>query len=391
MLNFEFQIPTRLIYGRDAHKEIGALLEPYAKKVLVHYGGQSARTSGLLDQVFASLATAGISYTELGGVRPNPRLSLVYEGIDICKKEGIDLILAIGGGSVIDSAKAIGIGYYYKGDVWELYLTGEHVEETLPVATILTIPAAGSESSISSVITKDDTQQKMPYDYKVVRPLLSVINPELFFTLPKNQVANGVADMMSHIMERYFTRTRHTDVTDGLAESLMKAIMKNAFILMDDPKNYDAWFEVGFGGGIAHNNIVGVGREQDWACHLIEHELSAIYDIAHGAGLAIVTPAWMRYVYKEDIPLFVQFAVNIMGVREERDEEYVIHEGIRRLSAFFRSLGLPTTLSEVGIDESNFEIMAKKATREAYGKESILGNFRRLYWQDVVNILNDCK
>ena len=360
MLNFDLHIPTRIIFGKDTHKEIGALLQPYAKKVLLHFGGSSIKKSGLYDEVVASLKESSLEFVELGGVVPNPRLSLVHEGIELCKKEGVDLILAVGGGSAIDSAKAIAMGVYYDGDVWEIYEQSKPVTKVLPVATILTIPAAGSESSNSTVITNEEKQMKLGYGSDLVRPLLSVMNPELFFTLPKNQVANGVADMMSHIFERYFTNTVQTDLTDGLCETTLKTIMKNALLVSSDIQNYDAWCQVGFGGTIAHNDLLGLGREQDWACHGMEHELSAIYDVAHGAGLAVLTPAWMQYVYKTNINMFVQFAVNVMGVKGSyRNPDAIVMEGIERLREFYGKMGLPSTLSDLGIDETNLEVMAK--------------------------------
>lgn len=387
MLNFDMYIPTRIIFGKDSQKDIGALLKPYAKKVLLHYGGSSIKRSGLYDAVIASLKENNLEYAELGGVVPNPRLSLVHEGIALCKKEGVDLILAVGGGSVIDSAKAIAMGVYYDGDVWELYEQPKAITAALPVATILTIPAAGSESSNGTVITNDEKHLKLAYGSNLLRPVLSVMNPELFFTLPKNQIANGVADMMSHIFERYFTNTLHTDLTDGLCETTLKTIMKNALIVVADPQNYNAWCQVGFGGTIAHNDLLGLGRAQDWACHGMEHELSAIYDVAHGAGLAVLTPAWMRYVYKTNVNMFVQFSVNVMGVNGSyRDPDAIVLEGIARLREFFNKMGLPATLSELGIDESNLELMAKKATGAAFGEEQPLGGLKKLYWQDVLEI-----
>lgn len=387
MLNFDLHIPTRIIFGKDTHKEIGALLEPYAKKVLLHYGGSSIKKSGLYDAVVTSLKESNVDFVELGGVVPNPRLSLVHEGIALCKKEGVDLILAVGGGSVIDSSKAIAIGVYYEGDVWEVYEQGKAITKALPVATILTIPAAGSESSSSSVITNEEKQMKLGYGSQHIRPLLSVMNPELFFTLPKNQIANGVADMMSHIFERYFTNTTHTDLTDGLCETTLKTIMKNALLVSADPKDYDAWCQVGFGGTVAHNDLLGVGRAQDWACHGMEHELSAIYDVAHGAGLAVLTPAWMQYVYKTNLNMFIQFAVNVMGVEGSfRDPDAIVMDGIARLREFYKEMGLPATLSELGIDESNLELMAKKSTGEAYGSEHPLGGLKKLYWKDILEI-----
>ena len=387
MLNFDLYTPARILFGKGEEKRIGELLKPHASKVLLHYGSGSIKKSGLYDTVTASLKESGISFAELGGVKPNPRLSLVHEGIALCKKENVDLILAVGGGSTIDSAKAIAMGVYYDGDIWEVYEQGKPVEKALPVATVLTIPAAGSESSGDSVITNEEKQLKFGYGSPLIRPLLSVMDPELFFTLPKNQLANGVADMMSHVFERYFTNTTHTDLTDGLCEVTLKTLMKNAPIALDDPQNYDAWAELGFSGTVAHNGLVGMGREQDWACHGMEHELSAIYDVAHGAGLAVLTPGWMQYVYKDNINMFVQFAVNVMGVEGSyRDPDAIVQEGIARLRTFFKRMGLPGTLVELGIGEDRLEEMAKKATGAAFGEESPLGGFKKLYWQDVLAI-----
>lgn len=387
MLNFDLHLPTRIIFGRDTQKQIGVLLKPHAKKVLLHYGGSSIKKSGLYDEVIASLKESNLEFVELGGVVPNPRLSLVHEGIALCKKEKVDLILAVGGGSVIDSAKAIAIGFYYNGDVWEVYENRKAITAALPVATILTIPAAGSEASNSTVITNEEKQMKLGYGSNLVRPLLSIMNPEMFFTLPKNQVANGVADMMSHIFERYFTNTLQTDLTDGLCETTLKTIMKNALLVASDPKNYDAWCQVGFAGTIAHNDLLGLGRSQDWACHGMEHELSAIYDVAHGAGLAVLTPAWMEYVYKTNINMFVQFAVNIMGVESSfREPDAIVKEGISRLREFFMKMGLPSTLAELGINQEKLELMAKKATGKEYGDEHSIGGLQKLNWSDVLEI-----
>jgi alcohol dehydrogenase YqhD (iron-dependent ADH family) len=387
MQNFDFYAPARILFGKDTEKQIGELLKPHASKILLHYGGGSIKKSGLYDRVTASLKEAGVAYVELGGVKPNPRLSLVREGIALCKKENVELILAVGGGSVIDSSKAIAMGVYYGGDIWEVYEQGKDVDRALPVATVLTIPAAGSESSGDTVITNEEKQLKYGYGSPKLRPLLSVMNPELFYTLPKNQIANGVADIMSHVFERYFTNTTNTDLTDGLCEAVLRTVMRNAPIALDNPQSYEAWCEVGFGGTVAHNGLVGMGREQDWACHNMEHELSAVYDVAHGAGLAVLTPAWMKYVYKDNINMFVQFAVNVMGVRGSyRDPEAIIFEGIARLSAFFKRMGLPATLSELGIGEDKLELMAKKATGAEFGEESPLGGLKKLYWQDVLAI-----
>jgi len=386
MLNFEYQNRTRIVFGRGTHRDIGKLLKPYADKVLLHYGGGSIKRTGVYDAVVASLKNSGVDFVELGGVQPNPRLSLVQEGIELCRKESVGFILAVGGGSVIDSAKAIAMGVHYNGDVWDIYLRKGEPGEVLPLATILTIPAAGSESSTSSVITNWEAQIKRGYNTEKVRPVFSIINPELFFTLPANQIAYGVCDMMSHIFERYFTNTTHTDLTDGLCESTLRTIMKNALLVMEDKENYDAWAEVSLAGNLAHNGLLGLGRETDWASHAMEHELSAIYDVAHGAGLAVVTPAWMQYVYKTNISMFVQFAVNVMGVRGSfRDQESLVLEGIARLIEFFVKMELPVTMGELGIEDDRFEEMARKAVSYA-GLNGAIGGLKKLGWEDVLAI-----
>jgi alcohol dehydrogenase YqhD (iron-dependent ADH family) len=387
MQNFVFDLPTRIVFGRGTHAQIGALLKPLAQKILLHYGSGSIKRSGLYDEVTASLRNAHISYAELGGVVPNPRLSLVREGVELCRREGVELILAVGGGSAIDSAKAIAMGVPYKNDIWDVFANNIHVEKALPVATVLTIPAAGSESSDSCVITNEAEALKIGHTDACIRPVLSVVNPALFMTLPPNQIANGVADMMSHIFERYFTQTDHTDVTDELCEGLLRAILRNAPKVLADPSDYDAWAEIGWAGTLAHNDLAGKGRQQDWACHMMEHELSAVYDVAHGAGLAVLTPAWMRRVHKANTPMFLQFAREVMGVRTEgRDAGNTIEEAILRLQAFYHRIGLPQTLGELGISEERLTEMAQKSTGFAFGSEHGLGHFAHLLWQDVLAI-----
>ena len=387
MINFDFYAPARILFGKGEEDLIGERVKPLASKVLLHYGGGSINKSGLYDKVTSSLKSNGVDFVELGGVKPNPRLSLVHEGIQLCKNENVELILAVGGGSVIDSSKAIAMGVYYDGDIWEVYETGKAISKALPVATVLTIPAAGSESSGDTVITNEEKQLKYGYGDPHLRPVLSVINPELFFSLPPNQIANGVADMMSHVFERYFTNTTHTDLTDGLCEVTLKTLMKNAPKVLADTHDYDEWAELGFSGTVAHNGLVGMGREQDWACHKMEHELSAFYDIAHGAGLAVLTPAWMEYVYKENIGMFVQFAVNVMGVQGSyRDQESIVLEGISRLRTFFKNMGLPQSLSELGIGEDKLELMAQRVTEKGN-----IGGLKKLGKEDVLAIYESVK
>lgn len=388
MLNFEYKNRTHLVFGRGTQSRVGELVRRYGgKKVLLHYGGGSIKRSGLYDEVVASLRQEKIDFVELGGVQPNPRVELVREAAALCKSEQVDLILAVGGGSVIDSAKATALGAKYDGDVWDFYRGGIKAQDALTVATILTLPATGSESSYNSVITNEAEGRKLGYADDLIRPVFSIVNPELFFTLPKNQIANGVCDMMSHIFERYFTNTLHTDLIDGLCEATLKAIMKNAPKLMQNPQDYDAWAEIGYAGTIAHNNLLGIGREQDWASHKLEHELSALYDVAHGAGLAVITPAWMKYVYKENMGMFVQFAVNVMGVEMSyREPEAICLEGIARLTRFFKSMDLPVTLAQLGVPQENYELMAKKACRIVDGKPIKLGGLKKLDWPDCVEI-----
>ena len=384
MLNFIYDNKTTLIFGKGTQHEAGGLLKPFGKKILLHDGGGSIRRSGLHDAITASLKGAGVEYEELGGVQPNPTLPLVYEGIRLCREHGLGLVLAVGGGSVIDSAKAIALGVPYSGDVWDLYLSKKQPDfEPLPVATVLTIPAAGSESSPNTVITNEETRRKLGYGAPTLRPVFSIINPELFFTLPHRQMANGVSDMMSHIFERYFTRTLHTDLSDGLCEATLRTIMRNARILNGNLNDYDAWAEIAFSGNIAHNNLLGVGREQDWACHAMEHELSALYHVDHGAGLAVVTPAWMKYVSPRHRDMFLQFSLHVMRVEGScREPEAIIREGIARLESFYRELGLPTSMEELGIRPEDFPLMAE----QAISVRGPIGGLERLDAEDVRNI-----
>lgn len=385
MENFIFQNPTRIIFGKGAENQVGREVAQYGKKILLHYGGGSIKRSGLYQRVVASLKEAGVEFVELSGVKPNPRLSLVQEGIKISREQGIQLILAVGGGSVIDSTKAIAVGVPYNGDVWDFY-TGKAVpKETLPIGTILTIPAAGSEASNSAVITNEDGWYKRGLTSDVIYPKFSILNPELAFTLPKYQVACGVSDIMAHLMERYFTNTPNVELTDRLCESTLKTIINNAPLVLEQPDNYDAWAEVMWGGTVAHNNLLNTGRTGDWASHDIEHELSGIYDVAHGAGLAVIFPAWMKYVYQHDLNRFVQYAVRVWNVENSfRSPERTALEGIRRLENFYHSIGLATDLKGIGIDVNRLEEMAGKCTNSG---QSTVGNFVKLGQKDVLEIL----
>mgnify|MGYP000492099242 CR=1 FL=1 len=385
MDNFVFQNPTRIIFGKGMEERVGSETAKYSKRILLHYGGGSIKKTGLYDKVINSLKAAGIEYIELSGVQPNPRLSLVREGIKICRENNLDFILAVGGGSVIDSSKAIAMGTVYEGDVWDFF-TGKAVpEKALPIGTILTIPAAGSESSTGCVITKEEGQLKRSVNSELIYPKFSILNPELAFTLPKYQIACGAADIMAHLMERYFTNTLNVELTDRLIEGTLKTVINNVPELIKNSNNYDAWAEVMWSGTIAHNNLLNTGREGDWGSHNIEHELSGIYDIAHGAGLAVVFPAWMKYVYKHDVNRFVQYASRVWNVDYNVwNPEKTALEGISRLEAFFRSIGLPIRLSELDIGEDRLEEMANKCTES---DTVTTGKFVKLKKEDVYNIL----
>lgn len=380
MLNFTFYSPTYFAFGKGMQENVGEYVKRFGgHKVLIHYGGGSVKRSGLLDTVCRSLDAVEIPYLELGGVKPNPRSGLVYEGIELCRKEGIDFILALGGGSTIDSAKAIAAGVVYDGDFWDFY-EGKRIEEALPVGTVLTIPAAGSEGSPDSVITREEGMLKRGASGDAIRPKFSVLNPELTATLPKYQVACGGADIMAHLMERYFTNTKEVEVTDRLIEALFLTMLKELPRAVADPSNYDAQANIMWAGMMAHNNAVGVGREQDWASHGIEHELSALYDCAHGAGLAVVFPAWMQYVYKQDVMRFAQFATRLFGVPMDfQNPEATALEGIARLKQFWSSVGLPTSFAELGAKEADIDFMAENIS---YGEQG-LGGFVKLKAEDV--------
>lgn len=361
MDNFSYCTPTRYVFGRGTEKETGRLTaEMGVGKVLLVSGGGSARRSGLLDRVEASLREARIEWTELTGIKPNPTDDRVREGIEICRREHIEGLLAIGGGSVIDTAKAIAGGVPYEGDFWDFWAGKAVMETALPVGVVLTIPAAGSEGSGNSVITRIDGMHKISLrtDF-VLRPKFAVMNPELTFTLPPYQTASGIADMMAHIMERYFSTTPEVETTDRVAEGVLKAIIEEAPKVMVDPTDYDARANIMWAGTLAHNGICGCGRREDWSSHGLEHELSAVYDVTQGAGLAVVFPAWMTYMAMKRPEKIAQYARNVFDVNEANDRDAAL-EGVSRLKRFFRSLNLPVTLGELGIDRPDIELLVKK-------------------------------
>lgn len=362
MKDFTFYSPTKFVFGRDAEAQTGELAKHFgATKVLIVYGGGSIVRSGLLARVEASLKDAGIEYVELSGVQPNPIDTKVREGIELGQKEGIDFILPIGGGSPIDTAKAIAVGIPYDGDFWDFYVGKATVKAAVPVATVLTIPAAGSEGSGDSVITQKDGMNKLAIGSELLRPKFSIMNPEITFTLPANQTANGITDMIAHILERYFTNTPEVEVTDRIAEGLLIAIMNEAPKVFADPTNYDARANIMWSGTIAHNGLCGVGREEDWITHSMEHEISAWDDkIAHGEGLAVLFPAWMTYMAEHNPGKVAQLGERVFGIPEGGDKKATSLEAAKRLRAFFNSIGMPSRLSEFGIKESDIDgIVAK--------------------------------
>jgi len=382
MQNFTFQNTTKIVFGKGTEEEVGEYTAKHGSKVLLHYGGGSIKKYGTYDKVVKSLEKAGVEYVELGGVEPNPKLSLVKEGIELAQEENVDFILAVGGGSVIDSAKAISVGYFYDGDVWDFFTREAEITEALPIGVVLTIPAAGSESSDSAVVTKMEGMYKRDIGSELIRPQFAIMNPEITFTLPNYQTACGAVDIMAHIMERYFTNTENVELTDRLSEQALKTIIKNVPVVLEDNEDYAARAEVMWTGTIAHNNLLGTGREEDWSSHGIEHELSGIYDVAHGAGLAVVFPAWMNYVYQHDLERFAQFAVRVWGVDPDfKDLEWTARQGIKRTREFFSSIGMPVTLEELDIPADRLEEMAQKAT-----ENGPIGNFVNLDTEDVLNI-----
>ena len=386
MNNFTFYSPTYFVFGKEEENNTGKYVKRFGgKKVLIHFGGGSAVRSGLISRVEKSLEAEGIEYIELGGVKPNPRSGLVYEGIELCRKEGIDFVLAVGGGSAIDSAKAIAAGAVYDGDFWDFYM-GKPVEKALPVATVLTIAAAGSEGSPDTVITKEEGMFKRGAGGEALRPVFSILNPALTQTLPAYQTAAGITDIMAHLLERYFTNTKDVEVTDRVIEGLLMTMIHEAPKVIANPDDYEARANIMWAGMLAHNDCCGVGRAQDWASHNIEHELSALYDCAHGAGLAAVFPAWMKYTMHHDVMRFAQLASRVWGCSMDfQHPESTAKAGIEAFEKFLVSIGMPLTLAELGGKEEDIEAMAHTACY-GNGNKGTIGNFVVLSEEDVANI-----
>ena len=386
MENFTFYAPTYFAFGRETENETGSYVKHFGgTKVLLHYGGGSVVRSGLLDRVKKSLEKENIAYVELGGVKPNPRSGLVYEGIDLCRKENVDFVLAVGGGSTIDSAKAIAAGAVYDGDFWEFY-QGKLVEEALPVGTVLTISAAGSEGSPDSVITNENGMFKRGATGEALRPKFAVLNPVLLQTLPAYQTACGITDIMAHLYERYLTNTTEVEVTDRMIEALMLTMIHEGPRVIADPEHYEARANIMWAGMMAHNNSCGVGRTQDWTSHDIEHELSALYDCAHGAGLAVVMPAVFTYNMQHNVMRFAQAAVRVWGCQMDFEHpEETAKAGIEALRSFLISIGMPKNFKELGAKEADIEKMAHSACHGDV-RDGSLGGFVSLNQKDVENI-----
>ena len=387
MFSFKYYTPTKVVFGKGTELKTAQLVREFGgKKVLVHYGSGSVVRSGLLKKVTDNLKDAGIAFVTLGGAVPNPRLSLVYEGIELCKKEGVDFLLAVGGGSAIDSAKAIGYGVANDGDVWDFYDYKRKATGCLPLGVILTLAATGSEMSDSSVITKEEGLVKRGYSSDFCRPKFAIMNPELTMTLPDYQTACGCTDIMMHTMERYFTNGGNMEITDALAEGLLRTVMANAKILRDDPKNYDARAEVMWAGSLSHNGLTGCGNDGgDWMTHKLEHELGGLYDVAHGAGLAAVWGSWARYVYKDCLPRFRRFAINVMGVAESGTDEQIALKGIAALEDFFRNINMPTNLRKLGVEATD-EDLVTMAHKCAVGVGGARGSAKLLREEDRLAI-----
>lgn len=385
MKDFNYCAPTRVIFGKNTELEVGkALKNAGATRVLMQYGGGSIKKSGLYDRVVKAIRDEGIELFELGGVQPNPHLSLVRKAIEIVREQKIDYLLAVGGGSAIDSTKATAVGAVYDGDVWDFYCGKAVPKKAMPVGVVLTIPAAGSEGSNSSVITNEDGWIKRGLGCDLTRPAFAIYNPELTYSLPAYQTAAGATDIMAHIMERYFTNEPDVDMTDRLCESVLKTIIRQAPVAVKEPDNYVARAEMMWASTVAHNDFLSCFRVGDWSSHQLSHELSGMYDATHGAALAVAFPAWMTYVYKHDVQRFCRFAVEVMGVEMDffHPEETAL-KGIAALRAFFKSIGMPTTLSELGVPEDKLDVLADKVKR---GADGITGQFVKLTRDDCLKI-----
>ncbi len=385
MNNFHFHAPTNVIFGRDTHHKVGETVKQYGfSKIMLHYGGGSIKKNGIYDVVTKSLDNAGICWIDFGGAEPNPKLSLVEEGARICKEQGVELVLAVGGGSAIDSAKEIAVGARYEGSTWDFSSKIKEPEDALPVGVILTLSASGSEMSASAVITNQENGLKRGYNSEFHRPLFAICNPELTFTVDKFQTGCGIVDIMMHTLERYFSISPETPLTDALAEALLKQVVAAGTRAILDPEDYDARADLMWASSLSHNDLTGCGRDVFLTCHQLEHELSGKYDfVAHGAGLSIIFPAWAEYTYKYNLDRFVQYAQEVWDVSDDESAEDAAIQGIVATKAFFAEIGMPTRLSQLGIGEEAFEEMAEKCTN--FGKR-ILPGYLPLGKQEIIDI-----
>ena len=389
MQNFKYYAPTHVVFGKGAENQVAELIRKYGgNKVLIHYGGQSAIRSGLLAKVERLLTDAGIAYVKLGGVVPNPRLSLVRQGIELCKAEQVDFLLAVGGGSVIDSCKAISAGRHLKGhDVWDLYLRRAEATRFMPIGCILTIPAAGSEMSDGSVITNDENWLKKDYGSDEFRCRFAIMNPELTYTLPAWQTACGVTDMMMHTMERYFSKDDDMEVTDAIAEAILRTCMTEGRKVLEDPVDYNSRAQIMWAGSLAHNDLTGCGTSGDWATHQMEHELSGMFDVSHGAGLAALWGSWARYPREENLPRFARFARNVMGIDTTGMTDLEASEaGIQAMERFYHEIGMPTSIRQLigkPITDAQIDEMADKCSS---GDTKTAGCLKVLHKADMIAI-----
>lgn len=390
MVNFDYCAPTRMIFGKDTHKSVGSVITEYGfHKILLVYGGGSIKKNGCYDDVVASLKASDIEYYELGGVQPNPKVSLVRNGVAICKEKGVELILAVGGGSAIDTAKAIAFSALTDNDPWDFFEGIVKPSVHLPVATILTLSASGSEMSNSCVISNEELNLKRGCGTQLNRPLFSILNPELTYSVNKYQTACGIVDIMMHTLERYLTEEGSASPTDDIAEAILRSTMENGLVCLAEPDNYEARAAMMWNGSLSHNGLTGLGRDYFMICHQIEHEISGMYDfVAHGAGLAVVFPAWCRWAYKFNPARFLRFAASVMGVEKAESDEATILAGIDAVKSFFRKIGMPTSLSELGITDEHFREMAVKCTR--CGKRRLPG-YVDYSVDDLVEILELAK
>ncbi len=382
MLNFNYSIPTKIFFGKSQISVLGEQIKKYGSKVLLAYGGGSIKNNGIYDKVIEIFKNNHIEFVELSGIDPNPRVTSVREGVKLCRENNIDFILAVGGGSTIDCSKVIAASYYYEGDPWDIVIKKAKINKSLPIGSILTLAATGSEMDSGAVISNMDTNEKLGVGHPSMAPKFSILDPEYTFTVPKNQTAAGTADIMSHIFEAYFSKTKDAYIQNRMAESILKTCIKYGKIAVEEPENYEARANLMWASSLAINGLLSYGKSEPWSVHPMEHELSAFYDITHGVGLAILTPNWMKYVLSdENVNDFYEYGVNVWNINSDENKYEVAKKAINKTREYFNELGIPATLKEVGINEEKLEQMARAATRNGD-----LGGFKPLNTEDVLNI-----